>query len=154
MGRWRVNPSPKRVILGLDDPNNSGHECIGSAGRSDQARRIAGRATTLVLAFDSLWLRAVCEDTDKADSDLGAVVARTLRNRLADLSAASSPMDLIAGSPRVIKDGDLEYMVITLHDGFRIEFVPNHVNNPRDGANQIDWAKVSRIKIIGIRHGN
>jgi hypothetical protein len=63
-------------------------------------------------------------------------------------------MDLVAGSPRVTKDGDLECMVFNRQDGFMIEFVPNHVNNPRDGANRIDWARVSRIKIIGVRHGN
>jgi len=63
-------------------------------------------------------------------------------------------MDLVAGGPRVIKDGDLEYMVISLQNGFRIELVPNHVNNPRDRADRIDWARVSRIKIIGIRHVN
>lgn len=153
-GSRGVNPPSKRVTLGLDDPNNSGHECIGSADRSDQTRHVGGRATALVIAFDSLWLRAVCEGADKADSELGAVVARMLRNRLADLSAASSPMDLVAGGPRVIKDGDLEYMVISLQNGFRIELVPNHVNNPRDRADRIDWARVSRIKIIGIRHVN
>jgi len=43
-------------------------------------------------------------------------------------------------------------MALNLRDGFRIVFVPNHVKNPRDGANRIDWGKISRIKIIGIPH--
>jgi hypothetical protein len=108
----------------------------------------------LVIAFDSLELRAVCEDADKANTELGDATARTLRTRLSDLGAASSPLDLVAGSPRLVTDGDLEYMVVDLHGGSRIEFVPNHVNNPRDGTHHIRWEKVGRIKIIGIRHGN
>ena len=68
----------------------------------------AQKVTILVLAFDSLHLRAICENTDQGDSELGAVVARTLRNRLADLKAATSPADLIAGIPRVLSKGNLE----------------------------------------------
>jgi hypothetical protein len=106
----------------------------------------------LVIAFDSLSLRAVCENAEQADSELGPVVAQTLRKRLADLRAATSATDLVAGGPRVLNDGDLEYMALNLRDGFRILFVPNHVKNPRDSANRIDWAKIGRIKIIGIPH--
>lgn len=104
----------------------------------------------MVIAFDSLSLRAVCENADQADSELGPVVAQSLRNRLADLRAATSPKDLTAGSPRVLNNGDLEYMTLNVREGFRILFVPNHVNNPHDSANRIEWARVSRIKIIGI----
>ena len=107
----------------------------------------------MVIAFDSLSLRAVCENAEEADLELGLAVAQTLRKRLADLRAATSPTDLVAGGPRVLNDGDLEYMAINLRDGFRIKFVPNHVKNPLDNANRIDWAKISRIKIIGILHG-
>lgn len=106
----------------------------------------------MVIAFDSLPLRAVCEDANQADSDLGPVVARTLRSRLADLRAATSPADLVAGRPRVVVDGDREYMELSVGEGFRILFEANHVNNPRDTASRIDWAKVSRIKIVGIRN--
>jgi toxin HigB-1 len=108
----------------------------------------------LVIAFDSLWLRAICENGQKADADLGPDIARALRGRLADLDAANSATDLIAGIPRVITDGELEYMAVNLQDGMRIEFMANHVKNPIDGAGHIVWANVSRIKIIGIRHGN
>lgn len=108
------------------------------------------RATALVIAFDSLSLRAVCENVEQADSELGPVVAQTLRKRLADLRAATSPTDLVAGSPRVLNDGDLEYMALNLREGFRVVLVPNHVKNPRNRANRIEWAKINRIKIIGI----
>lgn len=57
------------------------------------------------------------------------------------------------GSPRVLNNGDLEYPTLNVREGFRILFVPDHVNNPRDSANRIEWAKVSRIKIIGISNG-
>ena len=43
-------------------------------------------------------------------------------------------------------------MELSVGEGFRILFEANHVNNPRDTASRIDWAKVSRIKIVGIRN--
>jgi toxin HigB-1 len=109
-----------------------------------------GRLTVLVLAFDSMSLRAVCEDAAQANTELGPAVAEALRHRLADLRAATSPADLIAGSPRVLHVGAYEYMSVNLTEGFRMVFAPNHVKNPRDAANGIDWTKVSRIKIIEI----
>ena len=136
------------------DANNLGHECSGNLSPGIRTRCIAGKATTLVIAFDSLWLREVCENREKADAELGSTVARALRNRLADLDAANSAADLVAGSPRVIKDGELEYMAVNLQEGLRIEFTANHVRNPADDPDHIDWANVSRIKIVGIRHGN
>jgi hypothetical protein len=96
----------------------------------------------------------MCEDAAHADSQLGPVVAQSLRNRLADLRAASSPKDLVVGGPRVIGNGDAEYMILNLRDGYRMLFAPNHVKNPRDNANRIEWAKVSRIKIIEISNDN
>ncbi len=112
------------------------------------------KATILVIAFDSRSLRALCENADQADSELGPVAARTLRSRLADLDAATSPSDLVAGSPRVLGDGDDERMELNVGEDLRILFVSNHKENPRNGSNRIDWPKVSRIRIIGICNDN
>ena len=51
------------------------------------------------LAFESRWLRTVCENEADADRELGLAVAETLRHRLADLLAATSIDDILAGKP-------------------------------------------------------
>jgi hypothetical protein len=103
----------------------------------------------LIIAFATLPLRALCEDAAKGDREFGEAVARTLRNRVADLRAASCPLDLPAGNPRLI-DEDGERMAVNLRSGFRLLLVPNHVNNPRDENNRVDWKKVRRVKIVEI----
>jgi hypothetical protein len=103
----------------------------------------------LVIAFASQSLRAICENPTTADTELGPAVAQTLRNRLADLRAATSLSDLVAGSPRILNHRS-QCMAVNLREGFQMIFAPNHVNNPRDGRNGIDWTKVRRIKIVEI----
>jgi hypothetical protein len=109
-----------------------------------------GRLTVVVLAFASLSLRALCEDAAQADTELGLAAGQALRRRVADLRAATSPSDLIVGKPCVVHDGNHEVMSLSLDDDFRVKLVANHAKNPRTTENQIDWAKVSRIKIVEI----
>ena len=104
----------------------------------------------MVLAFASLSLRALCEDAAQADAELGLAAAQALRRRVADLQAATSPSDLIVGKPRVVHDREHEFMILDLSDDFRVKFAPNHPKNPCTTDCQIDWAKVSRIKIFEI----
>ena len=77
-----------------------------------------------------------------------------LKHRLADMRAARSPSDLIAGKPRAMPGADREFMVIDLHEGYQIEFSTNHPNNPRTEAGGLDWTRVSRIKILRIGGGD
>ena len=100
------------------------------------------------LAFDSKSIRTICENEAQAKLELGASVAEVLKHRLADMRAARSPKDLVVGRPRIGADG--QHMVIDLSDGHRIIFKPNHVNSPLTKTGELDWAKVSRIKILRI----
>jgi hypothetical protein len=106
--------------------------------------------TVLVLAFATLSLRALCEDAAQADAELGLAVAQALRRRVADLRAATSPRDLIVGKPFIGHDGDHEFMSLGVSGDFRVRFVANHTKTPRTTDNQVDWAKVSRIRIVEI----
>ncbi len=108
------------------------------------------KGKTLELAFDSQALRAVCESEAHANLKLGAKVTEVLRRRLADMRAAVYAKDLLAGRPRVGPDG--KHMVIDLCDGYRIVFQANHVKNPVKDSNDIDWARVTRIKILRIEN--
>jgi hypothetical protein len=102
----------------------------------------------LILSFASKSLREICEGEVPATRQLAKGVTRSLRHRLADLEAAGSVRDLIAGSPRKRKSSD-NYQV-TLADGVCLEFAANHVNNPVDKNEEVDWGRVNRIQIVRI----
>lgn len=104
------------------------------------------------LAFESKSLRVICESEAQAKLELGASVAEILKHRLADLRAATSSKDLVAGNPRVTADG--QHMIIDVGDAHRIVFKANHVNCPTTNTKEVDWARVSRIKILRIESDN
>lgn len=64
------------------------------------------------------------------------------------MRAAISPKDLVAGRPRIGADG--QQMVLDLCDGYRIVFKANHPKNPKSETEDVDWERVSRIKILRI----
>lgn len=87
-------------------------------------------------------------------SELGTRVAEVLKRRLADIRAATSGEDLVAGRPRELEGTD-QHMVVDLCDGRRIVFCANHPKNPMTKSGDLDWARVSRVKILRIEkdHG-
>lgn len=106
----------------------------------------------LELAFDSRALRTVCESEAEARRELGTAMADILKRRLADLRAATSVRDLVAGNPRVGPDGQI--MLLDLADGYRLVIKANHINNPLTGTAGLDWEQVTRVKIIRIEGEN
>jgi hypothetical protein len=106
----------------------------------------------LELAFESKDLRDICENEAEAKRRLGESIAKTLKRRLADLDAATSPKDLLAGRPRLGQDG--QTMVIDLCEGRRIVFAANHPDDPATADGDLDWAKVRRIRILRIEVDN
>ena len=56
------------------------------------------------IAFNTKSLRAICESEAKAKRELGPSVAGILKHRLADLQAAKSANDLVAGQPRMSRN--------------------------------------------------
>jgi plasmid maintenance system killer protein len=104
----------------------------------------------LEIAFDTKSLRQICENEDKAKEQLGTKVAGRLKRRLADLRAAASVVDLIAGRPHVLEGAHNRYFVVGLAGGYRMVFTANHARIPMLSSGVVDWAKVSRIKILRI----
>jgi hypothetical protein len=82
-------------------------------------------------------------------------VAEILKRRLADLRAAASIEDLVAGQPRELDGSHGQHMVVDLRDGCRVIFCANHPKNPTTENGDLDWAKVSRVRILRIErdHG-
>ncbi len=102
------------------------------------------------LAFDKKSLREVCENEDKAKRDLGVRVAERLKRRLADLRAATCVKDLVAGQPRELDGADHRHITIDLCEDYRIVFCANHTATPMLESGDVDWSRVSRVKILRI----
>jgi toxin HigB-1 len=108
----------------------------------------------LQLAFESKYLRTICEDEVQAKIEVGETVAKTLKHRLADLRAATSVKDLVAGKPRLLPAPEANNMAVDLCEGRRLVFSANHVNNPTGREDNLDWSRVTRIKILRIEEGH
>jgi len=149
----------KTCDIAIVDKANTGRpgaesQCVVHSIYTTQMRpgsRSPGRAGTLELAFETKLLRAICESEAHAKHDLGAQVAEVLKHRLADLRAASSPKDLVAGNPRELGgSGSQRQMVVDVCDGHRIVLCANHPKNPMTTGGDLDWSRVSRVKILRI----
>ena len=81
---------------------------------------------------------------------MGSEAAEMLKHRIADLRAAITINDLVVGSPRVLANTSGLYMSINLRDGQKLIFCANHVENPTCDTGDVDWSRVSRIKILRI----
>lgn len=66
------------------------------------------------------------------------------------MRAANSATDLLAGRPRELDGPDHQHMTLDLCNDYGIVFKANHSKNPMTETDRIDWAKVSRIKIMRI----
>jgi len=104
----------------------------------------------LELSFDSKTLRTLCENGMQAEHELGLRVSEALRHRLADLRAATSVKDLLAGRPRLLVAEGSQSMVVDLCEGYQIVFCANHSKAPLTESGKLDWARVTRIKLLGI----
>ena len=98
------------------------------------------------LAFRTRDLRNTCEDAELAASEFGPDVAAALMHRLADLRAAVTVDDLVAGDPS--SEGDV--LVIRLDPTHALELSANHRKNPQTPDGRLDWAKVSRLRVVGV----
>jgi hypothetical protein len=73
--------------------------------------------------------------------------AKKLRERLADLRAATNISELIAGRPREIEGRRFSYFAVDLANSYRIVLCANHNKVPLLKTGGIDWAKVRRLKV-------
>ena len=106
------------------------------------------------LAFSTRLLRELCENEVRAKRALGARVGGKLKRRLADLRAAASVKDLVAGRPRELKSAHCAQIVIELCEGYCMVFGANHATVPVFESGGVNWSKVSRVKILGIKNDN
>ena len=75
-----------------------------------------------------------------------------MKNRLADLRAATYVADLPAGRPQPLDGPDRGSLADELTDGHRVVLAANHRKNPITESGDIDWQRVSRVKILRIEN--
>jgi hypothetical protein len=104
----------------------------------------------LEIAFADRDLRDICELQLRAEHVLGIAPAANLRARLADIRDAASIQDLAAGEPTVRSSRPPGRVSLELGQSFQLFFCANHVKNPVNEKQEVDWPRVSRVKILQI----
>lgn len=104
----------------------------------------------LEVAFQSIELRSTCESPVRAKRELGEGAAAALRRYVADLEAAETVAELVDMGLEFetcgLKVGLIRF---GLSEGRYLYCEVNHQNVPMSGET-VDWAKVSRLKVIHI----
>lgn len=106
------------------------------------------------IRFKDKQLRELCEKRAVAAKKLGAIGARKLQSRLADIAAASRVSDLIAGNPHPLKGNRHGQFALDLAGGWRLVFAPANEPIPRRDDASVDWSAVTIVCIeyIGDYH--
>lgn len=104
--------------------------------------------------FRDKKLREVCEKQAVARRKLGDACAHKLRTRLAELEAAATVAELVAGNPHSLKHDRSGQFALELAGGFRLVFAPANEPIPRKTDASIDWSQVTIvcIEFIGDYH--
>lgn len=104
------------------------------------------------ITFKTKEIRSICENSDIAEERFGKEVAKSLRTRLADLSAAPylnhMPTDYLreGNSPGVY--------LIDLYENFTLGLTIKQFNDSYMVNDEIDSGKVYRIMILSIEGRN
>ena len=99
----------------------------------------------LEFAFSTKKLRSMCEDEEVAISEISVAGADSLRQKLADLRAADSIVDL-PSTTSLSQSDSLDYYTLQVSHLFSINIYPNHANVPMKNGH-VDWSKVHRIRL-------
>ncbi len=102
------------------------------------------------ITFADRKLQKLCEQQAVAQKKLGANCARKLKTRLADLGAATSVTELVAGRPHPLKGDRAGEFAIDLEGGKRLVFKPGNDPIPLMEDGSIDWSEVTTVCIIFI----
>ena len=105
------------------------------------------------VAFNSKDLRTICENQELANDKFGLSIGAKLRDRLADLMAGTNIHDVVVGNPEPHQlNGHGDGYKIDLIDNYRIFITSGHVKTPLKENGEIDWNKVTRVKIVSIEN--
>jgi len=107
----------------------------------------------LEIAFLTRELRTTCESPTRAKRELGEPGSKALRRALADLNAVETVAELFEMGLGIEnctqEDGMLRFQ---LSEGLSLYCHANHQSMPMNGE-MIDWAQVTRLKVVRIGSG-
>jgi hypothetical protein len=95
-------------------------------------------------------LRALCDDESVAFQRLGTDAADALKHRLADIRAADSIDDVVAGRPQRGKYLDSDCIRFELAGSHQLTVVPNHAPPRNDAHGHTVWDKVRRVRVVAL----
>lgn len=101
------------------------------------------------LSFATEDLRSLCESRKRARKLLGNEAAMLLAQLLADIEACASVAELVSLLEGYIA-ADGEHWCITVTTDCSVVFDCGHVTAPRKKTGEVNWGKVSRVKILQI----
>jgi hypothetical protein len=104
-------------------------------------------AMPLQLFFADPEIQNLCEHRAAAEKVLGAKVARQLRARLADLYAANSITEIVAGLPMPTGRGTF---VIFLEPPHKIVLEPTMKPIPKTTEGKTDWGAIESFSITAV----
>lgn len=99
--------------------------------------------------FASKKLEKLCSDSREATKVLGTDCARKLRARLADLQAADTVSELVAGRPHPLTGNRAGQFALDLAGGQRLVFQPKR-GGAAKASTTLDWKRVTAVEIIFI----
>jgi hypothetical protein len=102
------------------------------------------------LSFASEHLRSLCESRKRARKLLGNEAAALLARLLADIEACASVAELVGLLQGQVAAAAGEQWCTTVTTDCSVVFACGHVTVPRTKAGAVDWARVSRVKILQI----
>lgn len=140
------------VGMSLSSSVAAAYRFISLRPRLSSCRRSTGLPKkSLEISFATVALRTLCEDPATAEAVYKLPVAAALRSRLADLAAAATVRDLppLGNLREVVIGGEAGY-ALAIQRPYELHFTSSHVRPPRLKTGEVDWSKVSRIKILAI----
>lgn len=104
----------------------------------------------MIICFNNKALEDLCSNPSTMARRLGEASAKKLRARLADLSAATSVADLVAGKPHPLKGDRSGQFAVSLAGGQRLVFASSDDPPPVDEHGNVSWRAVRSVRIIFI----
>ena len=114
----------------------------------DNSKPDISASSILEISFETKDLRDLCEDELLATQSLGPAVAEALKRRLADIRAADSIHDVLAGHPEVGRYKNFDCYRFELAGGQRLTVIGNHVTPRANAVGAADWERVRRVRVM------
>ncbi|MBE9534861.1 MAG: type II toxin-antitoxin system RelE/ParE family toxin [Proteobacteria bacterium] len=105
------------------------------------------------ISFKIVGIQKLCSQNAVAQKKLGAKMARKLQQRMMELKAAETLIDISKLPParcHELRGNRKGQLSVDLEHPYRLLFVPAENPIPEKESGGLDWAQVTEIEIVGI----